>query len=392
MVELSLVDKLFSQGNNKQAYQLLQQYINENPNDEAQVYRFAVLSEQLSTVEVAKNAYLNCLRSSPNNVLCYLYAGTYFLNIGEQKTGIAVLSQGHQLDARLTMFYRVEQVAVQTQKRSYQADIALRNFYTEEHQKAIGSSAELQAIKNAIWPQTHNQAFTYETDQQQPHLFYLPTLTAQPFWLSTDAFNGHVLEQGFEQVKAEFSALVDKIDALGEPYLDEKYKQQGFYALAGSANWTALHLFKDGQLNSAIAAYVPKTLELLNQLPLYGLTEQPYEVFYSVLKAGQHITPHYGLSNHSLTVHLPIIVPGDGYIKVADQQHAWQEGQLVAFDDSFIHEAINLSDGDRVVLIFSVWHPELSDEEQAAIQHSFEHRKNIEAENSAYFSKQLLNK
>ncbi|REL36160.1 aspartyl/asparaginyl beta-hydroxylase domain-containing protein [Thalassotalea euphylliae] len=389
MAELNQVNELFGQGRNEQAYELLNQYIQQNPDDVEQLYRFAVLSEQLGTVDDTKHAYISCLRKATNNVLCYLYAGTYYLNIGEKEAGLAILSQGQDLDARLTMFYRYEQVAEQTKKRSYQADIALRNFYTEEHQKAISTIPDAEAVINAIWPQTHNNAFTYLAEQQRPHLFYLPTLTAQPFWPANEAFNGQVIEQGFDIIKSEFNALVDKIDGLGEPYLDEKYKQQGFDKLAGSANWTALHLFKDGILNPKLARHVPQTVALLKQLPLYGLGERPYEVFYSVLKAGQHITPHYGLSNHSLTVHLPITVPGDGYIKVADQQCAWQEGKLVAFDDSFIHEAINLSDADRVVLIFSVWHPELSDAEQKAIQRSFEHRQRVQAEHRAYFNKLL---
>jgi aspartyl/asparaginyl beta-hydroxylase (cupin superfamily) len=33
------------------------------------------------------------------------------------------------------------------------------------------------------------------------------------------------------------------------------------------------------------------------------------------------------------------------------------------FDDSFRHEAWNLSDRDRIVLIVDLWHPDLSDDE-----------------------------
>lgn len=37
-----------------------------------------------------------------------------------------------------------------------------------------------------------------------------------------------------------------------------------------------------------------------------------------------------------------------------------QEGKCVIFDDSFLHEAANLSDKPRVVLIVDVWHPDLT--------------------------------
>jgi aspartyl/asparaginyl beta-hydroxylase (cupin superfamily) len=52
----------------------------------------------------------------------------------------------------------------------------------------------------------------------------------------------------------------------------------------------------------------------------------------------------------------------------------WQKGQVIIFDDSFEHEAINLSEEDRVVLIFSIWHPNLSSAEQEDILTSFRAR------------------
>ena len=92
------------------------------------------------------------------------------------------------------------------------------------------------------------------------------------------------------------------------------------------------------------------------------------------MKPGQHITPHYGLSNHSLTVHLPMITPPDCELVVDGEVRHWEQGRAIAFDDTFLHEAINRSDRDRIVLIFSVWHPDLSDAERKAIQRSFNTR------------------
>ena len=43
------------------------------------------------------------------------------------------------------------------------------------------------------------------------------------------------------------------------------------------------------------------------------------------------------------------------------------EGKCVLFDDSFLHEASNISDSPRVVLIVDVWHPDLSDEEVSLV-------------------------
>jgi len=144
-----------------------------------------------------------------------------------------------------------------------------------------------------------------------------------------------------------------------------------FAELQGSLNWTAFDLYREGKLQSKVAQYFPVTLAALEQVPLYGMDSLPYEVFFSVLKPGQHIKPHFGLSNHSLTIHLPLIVPPGCSLTVAGQRRQWVPGRILAFDDSYIHEAINPSGEQRVVLIFSIWHPDLSKGECDAIQRSF---------------------
>ena len=47
--------------------------------------------------------------------------------------------------------------------------------------------------------------------------------------------------------------------------------------------------------------------------------------------------------------------------------HEWQEGQVVVFDDTYEHEAWNRSDQTRVVLIFDIWNPHLTEPERAAM-------------------------
>ena len=46
----------------------------------------------------------------------------------------------------------------------------------------------------------------------------------------------------------------------------------------------------------------------------------------------------------------------------------WKEGEVMVFDDSYEHEACNLSDvHERAVLIFDIWHPEITPQERKAI-------------------------
>ncbi|WP_286266080.1 aspartyl/asparaginyl beta-hydroxylase domain-containing protein [Thalassotalea atypica] len=371
---LDKIELLFEAKQNKAALTLLRQYVQANQNDASQSYRLAVVEEEIGEKSLADLAYQHCLKTIEHNVLVYLYAGCFYLKQGQFEQGVSILSLGVDLDARLTQFQFDEQTSYETRVRSYNADLALRHHFSLLHQNKLNEFIDIEHVKNSVWPQTHNAQFKYKHEKQLPHLFYLPELTATAIWKSEQFSWAAQVKEQFESIKLEYLSLNTRVQEQYLPYLDESYTQKEFEALAGKQNWTALHIYKDGKINHDIEAYFPKTLAILARLPLYGLGQHPFEVFFSVLKAGQHITPHYGLSNHSLTVHLPIIIPGDGYLSVSGEQHHWQQGEPVVFDDSFEHEAINLSDKDRVVLIFSIWHPELNDNEKLAIQQSFNAR------------------
>jgi aspartate beta-hydroxylase len=85
------------------------------------------------------------------------------------------------------------------------------------------------------------------------------------------------------------------------------------------------------------------------------------------LAPGTHILPHHGVTNARVVTHLPLIVPDDCALRVGGEEHAWQEGRCVTFDDTFEHEAWNRSGQTRVVLILDSWSPYLTPVECAAI-------------------------
>ena len=72
--------------------------------------------------------------------------------------------------------------------------------------------------------------------------------------------------------------------------------------------------------------------------------------------------------NTRLICHLPIIVPENcGALRVGSEQRAWVEGETLIFDDSIEHEAWNTSNKERVVLLFEIWRPELSEGERELV-------------------------
>jgi len=110
----------------------------------------------------------------------------------------------------------------------------------------------------------------------------------------------------------------------------------------------------------------------LAHVPLAKIPGRTPSVLFSQLQPGAHIPPHNGLINTRLIVHLPLIVPGKCRLRVGNEVREWQEGKAWVFDDSIDHEAWNDSDRTRVILLFDIARPELTDEENRWVATLFE--------------------
>jgi len=93
----------------------------------------------------------------------------------------------------------------------------------------------------------------------------------------------------------------------------------------------------------------------------------PTAVF-SILEPRTRIPPHTGVNNARLICHLPLIVPPGCGFRVGAETREWQPGKAFVFDDTIEHEAWNLSDSPRAILIFDVWNPFLSAAERDMIK------------------------
>ena len=90
--------------------------------------------------------------------------------------------------------------------------------------------------------------------------------------------------------------------------------------------------------------------------------------FFSILDPNTRIPAHTGITNTRCTVHLPLIVPPNCGFRVGSTTREWAQDQAWVFDDTIEHEAWNLSDTPRAVLIFDIWNPLLSPAERDMIQ------------------------
>ncbi|HEX8572522.1 MAG TPA: aspartyl/asparaginyl beta-hydroxylase domain-containing protein [Allosphingosinicella sp.] len=208
---------------------------------------------------------------------------------------------------------------------------------------------------------------------QRPSLFHFPGLPQRPFY-ELEAF-GWVpgLEAATGPIRAEAEALLAQ-GADFRPYVeqDRNRPKRDFHGLQGDPSWTAFYLWKDGAPVAENAARCPHTAEAIRRVPLSAIGARTPSVFFSLLRPGAHIPPHHGMLNSRLICHLPLIVPPGGWLRVGAETRMWEEGRLLIFDDSIEHEARNPSDRLRVVLIFDIWRPELSEAERRGVSLMFE--------------------
>ena len=71
-----------------------------------------------------------------------------------------------------------------------------------------------------------------------------------------------------------------------------------------SPDWSALHLWRDGERIDAVCERAPRTAALVESLPLARIPDRAPAVFFSILKAGKTIPPHTGVTNIRSIVHL----------------------------------------------------------------------------------------
>lgn len=208
--------------------------------------------------------------------------------------------------------------------------------------------------------------------QQQPSVFYYPYL-AQRQYFERDEFDWvEELESATGDIRDELLALVES-DADFRPYVenDPDRPERDFHGLNENPNWTALYLWRDSKIVEENAKRCPKTMAALEKVPLTAIGSRTPAVLFSRLEPGAHIPPHTGMLNCRIICHLPLIVPKGCWLRVGNEKRMWEEGKLLIFDDSFEHEAKNPADSLRIILLFDIWRPELSEEERAGISGMF---------------------
>ena len=366
-------------GDHAAAAEALRQLVQAEPAQVDARLALGIALAQTGAHEAACAELEQALQRQPEFLNARLHLGMYLLDRGLVDTACTEFSAALQTAMRTPEGARA---LPQIQHLIQLARTTIRDRQLAVYRDAVATlraghgDEALSRIDECVDIYLRRRAPEYTHEKQRPAAMYIPRLEPKPFFEREDFPWIGELEAGTAAIREELLALLNEGGEGFEPYvqLDADHPQAASWATVNNAReWSAFHLFRHGKPIAENVARFPRTMALLESLPLMRIPNHAPEVVLSLLKPGAHIPPHFGSVNGRLIVHLPLIVPKDcGALCAAGEMRAWEEGRCLVFDDSFVHEAWNNSGETRVVLLLDIWNPQLTEPERRAFSAALE--------------------
>ena len=196
---------------------------------------------------------------------------------------------------------------------------------------------------------------------------YVPGLNAQPFYPVDDHAWCGKLATKYKDIKREFSKVTSdmaKLEREGNNVWASALTQD---ASSYGTGWKTLVLMDRGIWDPTNTILFSRTAKAVRD------SGAPVtEVFFASMEPHSAIQPHSDFTNFVVTSHLGLEIPESGSNKcrltIGDETRQWINGEVMLFDTSIRHEAINESDQTRFILMLRVWHPDLTQLERDALQ------------------------
>lgn len=196
---------------------------------------------------------------------------------------------------------------------------------------------------------------------------YVPGLTIREFW-ENDSFEWtQKLTSKYKAIRKEFLDVTANMARL---------QQEGNNIWAGALTedassyglgWKTLVLMDRSRWDPVNVNLFPVTAKAVHDAGVPAV-----EVFFASLQPDSKIKPHSDFTNFVLTSHLALDIPYSGEnkcrIRIGDTTRQWINGQLMVFDTSLMHDAVNESDKTRYILMMRIWHADLTPVERDALQ------------------------
>lgn len=346
------------------------------PNSAILHFNLGCALEKSNSYSAARDAFIRALQCNPELLLARFYLASQEEQLGNSETALKLYAQALTSAKKSGMLDSGHQYSHDVHKRVNHAIATVQNarehLLSEAFQPLLqrhGYTA-LQRVLRAFDVYLGKAQVQWPHPLQRPTFLLIPDLPPQA-WFEREQFPFLAeIESLVDVIRQEFLNILAEDDEF-RPYVDMPDNAPAasvWRELNRSPRWSAYHLFRHGQRIEEHCKRCPKTVAALERLPIMRVPDHSPEALFSVLKPRTHIPPHTGVVNGRLTVHLPLIVPPNcGALKAGEEARTWQEGQCLIFDDSMFHEAWNDSDSTRVVLIFDIWNPYLTDAEREAM-------------------------
>jgi aspartate beta-hydroxylase len=355
------------------AVELLRRAARAAPQDPSTQHHLGRALDAAGDRAAAVAAHACAVRAAPESYLLRLYLGASLERSGESDAAVLQYARALQdaqaqdqwanaasTPAALRPLVERAVLAVRTGRKAAFARL-LAPLYEAHGRRAL---ARVEACVRGYLLEA---AVESPDPRQRPTFLYFPGLPTSAYferslfpWIES-------LEERTDAIRGELVRLLPSASGRERVFTSDELARAHLRNAQSAPSWDGYYFYRHGERHADNCAACPVTSGALESLPLSRVREHGPEVLFSLLSAGTHLLPHRGVTNTRLVGHLPLIVPEDCALNVGGEIHPWQEGRVVVFDDTYEHEAWNRSRELRVVLIFDLWNPHLTDVERAAI-------------------------
>jgi len=352
---------------------LLQRAIAADPDNPLSHHHLGRVQDSLGNLGAAHLAHRRCVNLRPDFHIARLYLGESLERAGNIDTAVVQYVralQDAQAGGRWTnpattpesLRPLIEHAVLAVRKGRRAAFANLFDPLLREY-----GPAALSRVHRALDVFLNEAAAAPSDPRQQPKFLFFPDLPTMPYfdrglfpWIPE-------LEANTSGIRGELQKLLPSASGRERVFDNEVIEAENLRGVNAAPSWNGYYFYRHGERRQDNCLSCPITAQALDHLPLSRIRDHGPEVLFSVFTPGTHLLPHRGVTNTRLVSHLPLIVPRDCALNVGGEVHPWKEGKVVVFDDTYEHEAWNRSDQIRVVLIFDIWNPHLTDVECAAL-------------------------
>jgi beta-hydroxylase len=117
--------------------------------------------------------------------------------------------------------------------------------------------------------------------------------------------------------------------------------------------WSRFYLNWYGYTHHSARRLCPRTVELLKRVPAVR------GAMFAYLPKGTQLTRHADPVAVSLRYHLGLATPNSDacFINVDDRNLSWRDGEVLMFDETYLHYVRNDTNADRLILLCDVKRP-----------------------------------